>query len=103
MTGGKWKKIYVPKFLRNERKVFEERLQQILNSQKQGDIRQQIEPQQKRGFQPQTRQAEQWIVDPFWDIDRPTPAQSIQYDQPETSTSNTGNGRNTPVPWKRQI
>ena len=34
----------------------------------------------------------------MWDIDRPTPAQMIQKDQPGTSTSNTGQGRNTPVP-----
>ena len=100
MTGGKWKKYHEPKFLRNERKVIEERLQQIINSQKQGDLRQRIEIQQKRGFQPQTRRTEQWTVDPFWDIDRPTLAQLIQYVQPGTSTSNIGQGRNTPVPME---
>ena len=98
MTGGKWKKYHEPKFLRNERKVIEERLQQVINNRNKGDLRQRIGPQQKGGFQPQTRRAEQWTVDPFWDIDRPTPAQLIQYDQPGTSTSSTGQGRNTPVP-----
>ena len=96
MTGSKWKKYHEPKFLRNERKVIEERLQQDYN-QNQGDPRQRIGPQQKGGFQPQTRRTEQWTVDPFWDIDRPTPAQLIQNDQPGTSCSNTGQGRITPV------
>ena len=32
MTGGKWEKYHEPKFLRNERKVFEEGLQQIVNT-----------------------------------------------------------------------
>ena len=99
MTGGKWKK-YEPKFLREERKVIEERLQQIINNQKQEDLRPWIGPQQKGGFQPQARRVEQGTVDPFWDIDRPTPAQLIQYDQPETSNSSTGQGRNTPVPME---
>ena len=100
MTGGKWKKYHEPKFLRNERKVIEERLKQIENSQKQVDLRQRIGPQQKGGFQPQTRRAEQWTVDRFWDIDRPTPAQLIHNDQPGSSTSNTGQERNTRVPME---
>ena len=102
MTGGKWKKNHEPKFLRNERKVIEERLQQIINNQNQGDLRQRIGPQQKGDFQPQTRRTEQWTVDPFWDIDRPTPAQLVQNDQPGTSYSNTGQGRITLVPWKKE-
>ena len=99
-TGGKWKKYHEPKFLRNGRKVIEERLQQIINNQNQGGLRQRIGPQQKGGFQPQTRRTEQWTVDPFWDIDRPTPAQLIQNDQPGTSCSNTGQGRIIPVPME---
>ena len=102
MTGGKWKKNHEPKFLLNERKVIEERLQQIFNNQNQEDLRQRIGPQQKGGFQPQTRRTEQWTVHPFWDIDRPTPAQLIQHDQPGTSFSNTGQGRTTRSPWKKE-
>ena len=98
MTGCQWKKYHEPKFLRNERKVIEDRLQQINNNQNQGDLRQRIGPRQKGCFQPQTRRTEQWTVDPFWDIDRPTPAQLIQNDKPGTSYSNTRQGRITPVP-----
>ena len=75
LTGEKWKKYHEPKFLRHERKVIEERLQQILQGREQGDLRQKIGPQQSGGFQPQTRRSEQWTVDPFWELDRPTPAQ----------------------------
>ena len=55
MTGGKWKKNHEPKFLRNERKVIEKSLQQLINSREQGYLRQRIGPQQKGGYQPQTR------------------------------------------------
>ena len=78
---GKWKKFHEPKFLRNERKVIEERLQQIMQEQQQGDLRQRIGPQHSGGFQPQTRRSEQWTVDPFWEMDRPTPVQQQQHDQ----------------------
>ena len=78
MTGGKGKKYHEPKFLRSERKVIEERLQQIIDGRQQPDLRQRIGPQQRGGFQPQTRRTEQWTVDPFWDLDRPTPAQTSQ-------------------------
>ena len=44
MTGGKWKKYHEPKFLRNERRVIEERLQQIIQGREQGDLRQRIGP-----------------------------------------------------------
>ena len=73
MTGGKWKKNHEPKFLRNERKVIEERLQQILNAREQGDLRQRIGPQYSGGYQPNSGRSEQWTVDPFWEMDRPTP------------------------------
>ena len=78
LTGGKWKKHHEPKFLRNERKLIEERLQQIVRGREQGDLRQKIGPQQSGGFQPQTRRSEQWTVDPFWEVDRPTPTQQQQ-------------------------
>ena len=71
MTGRKWKKNHEPKFLRNERKVIEETLQQIIKGREQGDLRQRIGPQHSGGFQPQTRRSEQWTVDTFWDVDRP--------------------------------
>ena len=67
MTGGKWKKYHEPKFLRNERRVIEERLQQIIQGREQGDLRQRIGPQLSCGYQPQTRRSEQWTVDPFWE------------------------------------
>ena len=78
LTGGKWKKYHEPNFLRNERKLVEERLQQIVRGREQGDLRQKIGPQQRGGFQPQTRRSEQWTVDPFWELDRPTPTQQQQ-------------------------
>ena len=102
MIGGKWKKDHEPKFLRNERKVIKERLQQIINSQQQEDLRQRIGPQQKGDFQPQTRRAEQWTVDPFWDIDRPTPAQLIQYDQREHLPPTQDRDGIHRSPWKRE-
>ena len=74
MTGGKWKKYHEPKFLRNERKAIEERLQQIINAREQGDLRQRIGPQYSGGYQPNSGRSEQWTVDPFWEMDRPTPA-----------------------------
>ena len=51
MTGGKGKKYHEPKFLRNERGVIEERLQQIMRGREQGDLRQRIGPQHSGGFQ----------------------------------------------------
>ena len=59
MTGEKWKKYHEPKFLRNERRVIEERLQQNIRGREQGDLRQRIGPQHSGGFQPQTRRSEQ--------------------------------------------
>ena len=38
-------------------------------------MRQRIGPQHSGGFQPLTRRAEQWTVDPLWEMDRPTPVQ----------------------------
>ena len=48
-----------PKFLRNERRVLEERLQQIIRGREQGDLRQKIGAQHSGGFQPQTERSEQ--------------------------------------------
>ena len=98
MTRGKWKKYYEPKFLRNERRVIEEKLQQIIRGRDQRDLRRRNGPQHSGGFQPQTRQSEQWTVDPFWEIDRPTPAQ--QQDMPGPSSTPTS--PNTPqCLWKK--
>ena len=85
MTGGKWKKYHEPKFLRNQLKVIEERLQQIINTREQGDLRQRIGPQHSGGFQPKSGRSEQWTVDPFWEMDRPTPVNHA--DRPGPSTT----------------
>ena len=69
-SGGRWKKYHEPKFLRNERRVIEEQLQQAIRNV---ENRNQKEP--TGGFQPETRRQEQWTVDPFWDVDRPQPTQ----------------------------
>ena len=70
--------------MRNERKVIEERLQQIINTREQGDLRQRIGPQHSGGFQPNSGRSEQWTVDPFWEMDRPTPVNHA--DQPGPSS-----------------
>ena len=67
-----------------------------MKEQHRGDLRQTIGPQQSSGFQPQTRRSEQWTVDPFWEMDRPTPVQQQQHNQsqydkpgPSSATANT--------------
>ena len=67
-----------------------------MKEQQQGDLGQRIGPQHSGGFQPQTRRSEQWTVDPFWEMDRPTPVQQQQHDQsqydkpgPSSATANT--------------
>ena len=87
MTGGKWKNYHELKFLRNERRVIEERLQQIMRGREQGDLRQRIGPPHSVGFQPQTSKSKQWNVDPFWEVDRPTPAQYQGLPGSSTATS----------------
>ena len=47
MTGGRWKRYHEPKFLRNERKVIEERLQQLTSNRQPEDLRQIIGPQHR--------------------------------------------------------
>ena len=84
MTEGRWKRYHEPKFLRNERKVIEERLQQLTSNRQPEDLRQIIGPQHKGGYQPQTGHSEQWTVDPYWDMDRPTP---VQPDKPGPSSA----------------
>ena len=58
-TGGKWKRYHEPKFLRNERKVIEERLQQIMKNHETAVLRQRNSPKQTGGFVPPTRHSEQ--------------------------------------------
>ena len=57
-------KYYEPSFLRNERRIIEEQLQQTIRNVE-GGLR--IQPQ---GFISQERQNEKWTVDPFWGVDR---------------------------------
>ena len=53
MTGGRWRRYHEPKFPRNERKILEERLQQLTTNRGQEDLRYKIAPQHKWGLQPQ--------------------------------------------------
>ena len=87
MNGGRWKRYHEPKFLRNERKVIEEGLQQLTSNRQPEDLRQIIGPQHKGGYQPQTGHSEQWTVDPFWEMNRPTPVQQHQSDKPGPSSA----------------
>ena len=82
MTGRKWKKYHELKFLRNERRVIEERLQQIIRGREQGILTQRFGPQHSGEFQPQTKRSEQWTVDPFWEIDQ----HRIDQHRPNTNT-----------------
>ena len=52
-----------------------------MNNRDQEDLRQRLGPQHTGGFQPLTRHAEQWTVDPFWGMDRPTAVESNQQDR----------------------
>ena len=62
--------------------MIEERLQQIMKNHETADLRQRISPKQTGGFVPPTRHSEQWTVDPYWNMDRPTP---VQHDRPGPS------------------
>ena len=97
LTGEKWKEYHEPKFLRHKRKVIEERVQQIRWGREQGDLRQKIGPQQSGGFQTQTRRSEQLTVDPFWEIDRPTPAQQQKQNPTGPSASTNIDHQLAPV------
>ena len=61
-------------------------------------LRQRIGPQHSGGFQPQMRRSEQWTVDPFWEMDRPTPAQ--YQDLPWSSTVTSGEEFFAPMPME---
>ena len=50
--GRRWKRYEEPKLLHNERKMIEERLQQVTSYRGQEDFRYKIGPQRKEGFQP---------------------------------------------------
>ena len=78
-SGGRWKKLHEPRFLRNERRIIEERLQRVIRNI---ESRQPTQPQ---GFQPQERRNEQWTVDPFWEVDRPQ-RQQLQQEEPGASS-----------------
>ena len=75
-------KNHEPKFLRNERKVIEERLQQTIKGREQGDLRQQIGPQHSGGFQTHTRRSEQWTVEK----NRPGPSSALPGQKPFAPT-----------------
>ena len=68
--------------------MIEESLQQIIKNRETADLRQRISPKQTGGFITPTRHSEQWTVDPFWDVDRPTPAQTSTQDRPGPSHQN---------------
>ena len=74
-TWGRWKRYHETKILRNERRVIDEKIKQIMNDRGQEDLRQKIGLQHRGGFQPPIRHGEQWTVDLFWEKDRPTPVQ----------------------------
>ena len=84
--------------MRNERKLIEERLQQIMRGQ--GDLRQRIGPQHNGGFQQQTRRSEQWTVDAFWEIDRPTPVQQRQQNPVRQLATTSTDQQFNPVPME---
>ena len=84
--------------MRNERRVIEERLQQIIRGREEGDLRQRSGPQNSGGFQPQTGRSEQWTVDPFWEKDRPKPVQ--QQNMPGPSSATTDREQYAPMPME---
>ena len=85
--------------MRNERRVIEKRLQQIIRGQVQGDLQQKSGPQHSGGFQPQTGRPEQLTVDPVWEMDRPTPAQ--QQNTPGPSSAPTAFIKTAQCRWKK--
>ena len=81
-SGGRWKKYHEPKFLQNESKINEERLQLAIQNL----------PRQPQGFQPQERRNEQWTVDPFWEVDR------LQRQQTSKPVRNISTKQRTGIP-----
>ena len=86
-SGGRWKKYHEPKFLRNERRVIEEQLQQAIRN-----VENQSQQEPTGGFQPETRRQEQWTVDPFWDVDRPQ--------APANTEDRPGPSQQQPIPME---
>ena len=86
-SGGRWKKYHEPKFLRNERRVIEEQLQQAIRN-----VENQNQQEPAGGFQPETRRQEQWTVDPFWDVDRPQ--------APANAEDRPGSSQQQPIPME---
>ena len=86
-SGGRWKKYHEPKFLRNERRVIEEQLQQAITN-----VENQSQQEPAGGFQPETRRQEQWTVDPFWDVDRPQ--------APANTEDRPGPSQQQPIPME---
>ena len=66
----------------------------------QGDLRQGTGPQHSGDFQHQTRRSEQWTVDPFWEVDRPTPAQQQQQNTARTPATTNIEHQLNPVPME---
>ena len=81
--GSRCKKYHEQKFIRNERRIIEEQLQQAIRNIE-GDQR-----NQPHGFLPPERQNEHWTVDRFWGVDRPQ--QLPQEDPSGPSTRNEQN------------
>ena len=70
-----------------------------IRDREQGDLRQKIGPQHSGGgFQTQTERSEQWTVDPFWEMDRPTPFSQRGMLGP--STAPTGQDQYAQIPAK---
>ena len=93
-SGGRWKKYHEPKFLRNERRVIEEQLQQAIRN-----VDSQSQQESAGGFQPETRRQEQWTVDPFWDVGRPQAPANAE-DRPGPSTTNNLKAQQQPIPME---
>ena len=54
-------------------------------------------PTIRKGFQPQTRNSEPLIGNPFWEVDRPTPAELNQQERPIPSTAPISQDQNVPI------
>ena len=88
------KKYHEPKFIKNERRVIEEQLQQAIRNI--ADRRQQEEAGGCFNRKVEGKN-EQWTVDPFWDVDRPQ-APVNPKDRPGPSTMNPPSTQQQPTP-----
>ena len=93
-SGGRLKKYHETNFLRNEKLVIVEQLQQAIRNIE--DSRQQ---EQAEGLQPQSKRQEQWTVDPFWVVDRPQAPENPE-DRPGPSTINHPTTQQQPTPME---